>query len=148
VRPSPAGISDHLLGVANAIAAGMMTSASVALLSEGMRLPPMPESGFTPEQAVGCGAAVGVLSILISQRVLHGFEDVSLGIMEGVNVRKALLIVVVMTMHSFSEGIGIGVSFGGSSPPQLGMLVTTTLAVHNVPEGFAVSVVLVRRGSH
>lgn len=30
--------------------------------------------------------------------------------------------------------------------PQLGMMVTTTLAVHNVPEGFAVSTVLVAKG--
>merc|ERR1711967_97959 len=55
-------------------------------------------------------------------------------------------VVVVMTVHSFSEGIGIGVSFGGQTAPQLGMMVTTTLAVHNVPEGFAVSTVLVAKG--
>lgn len=51
-----------------------------------------------------------------------------------------------MAVHSFSEGIAIGVSFRRSSPPQLGMLVTTTLAVHNVPEGFAVSVPLMSKG--
>jgi len=38
------------------------------------------------------------------------------------------------------------VSFGGNAGSHLGMLITTTLAVHNVPEGFAVSVVLVSRG--
>jgi len=140
------GVSEHLLGSANALAAGMMTSASAALLIEGLKLPPTDGSTWSPPQLVGAGAAAGVLSILASQRLLRGCEDVSLGIMEGVSVRKALLIVVVMTMHSFSEGIGIGVSFGGASPPQLGVLVTTTLAVHNVPEGFAVSVVLVSRG--
>jgi len=140
------GVSEHLLGSANALAAGMMTSASAALLIEGLKLPPTDGSAWSPPQLVGAGAAAGVLSILASQRLLRGCEDVSVGIMEGVSVRKALLIVVVMTMHSFSEGIGIGVSFGGASPPQLGVLVTTTLAVHNVPEGFAVSVVLVSRG--
>ena len=43
-------------------------------------------------------------------------------------------------------GIGIGASFGGNAGGELGMLVTTTLAVHNVPEGFAVSSVLVSKG--
>lgn len=51
-----------------------------------------------------------------------------------------------MAVHSFSEGIAIGVSFRGSSPPQLGVLVSSTLAVHNIPEGFAVSVPLVSKG--
>lgn len=114
-----AGVSDHLLGVSNAVAAGMMTSASAALLQEGLSLPSVEGASCTSAQAVAIGVGVGMLSVLLSQRALAGCEDVSLGIMEGVDVRKALLIVVVMTMHSFSEGLGIGVSFGGSSPPQV-----------------------------
>ena len=39
-----------------------------------------------------------------------------------------------------------GVSFGGQADAHLGVLITATLAIHNVPEGFAVSVVLVSRG--
>lgn len=97
----------------------MMTSASAALIQEGMSVPTSEGAGLTSGQAVAIGACVGVVSVLLSQRALAGVDDVSLGIMEGVDVRKALLIVVVMTMHSFSEGIGIGVSFGGSSPPQV-----------------------------
>ena len=131
-------VSEFYLGLANAVAAGMMTSASVALIGEGM--------GLADAGGVWLGMGAGVLFILLSQRLLEGYEDVKLGILSGIDAKKALLIVVVMTLHSFAEGIGIGVSFGGEGPPTLGMMVTTTLAVHNVPEGFAVSAVLVARG--
>jgi len=90
--------------------------------------------------------ALGVACVVLSQRALRQAGDVKLAILEGVNARKALLIVLVMTVHSFSEGIGIGVSFGGSVGTNLGMLVTATLALHNIPEGFAVSSVLVSKG--
>jgi len=138
--------SEWWLGVANAVAGGMMTAASLALVQEGLELGVDERSPFTPLQCVGIGALTGVAFVYISQRILEGYGDVRLDILEGVDVRRALLIVVVMTVHSFSEGIGIGVSFGGKAASQLGMLVTTTLAVHNVPEGFAISMLLISKG--
>lgn len=76
----------------------------------------------------------------------HSLQDIHIGDLTGVDAKKALLIVFVMFLHSFSEGVGIGVSFGGSTGAQLGFLISATLAVHNVPEGLAVALVLHPRG--
>jgi len=142
------GVSEWWMGLANALAAGMMCAASCALLGEGYALEGDDWSAVTPWQGVLLGTLAGAAFVALSQKVLDRFgDDVHLvGIVDGVDARKALLIVAVMAIHSFSEGIAIGVSFRRSSPPQLGMLITTTLAVHNVPEGFAVSVPLMSKG--
>ena len=58
-------VSDYWLGVGNATAAGMMTAASVALLSEGLDLPGAPRYG------VACGVLSGVVFILGSQRIME-----------------------------------------------------------------------------
>lgn len=50
-----------------------------------------------------------------------------------------------MTLHSFTEGVGVGVSFGGGQ--DLGLFITRAIAVHNIPEGLAISLVLVPRGT-
>ena len=50
----------------------------------------------------------------------------------------------VMTVHSFTEGIGIGVAFGDGA--QLGFVIALAIAVHNIPEGLAISLVLIPRG--
>ncbi|KAL3908146.1 MAG: hypothetical protein SGPRY_009910, partial [Prymnesium sp.] len=131
------GASDWWMGIANAVAAGMMCAASCALLSEGFDLTADDRTAITPRQGVLGGLAAGAAFVALSQKVLDQYGDLHPGIVDGVDARKAALIVAVMAVHSFSEGIAIGVSFRGSSPQELGMLVTTSLAVHNVPEGFA-----------
>lgn len=76
------------------------------------------------------------------KKFLDQFEDFSEFDFKGANAQKMILIIVVMTLHSLSEGIGIGVSFGGQSGMKLGQFITLSLAVHNIPEGLAVALVL------
>ena len=83
--------SDWWLGLANAVAGGMMTAASVALVQEGLELGVDERSPFTPLQCVGGGILLGVVFIVISQRVLEGYGDVRVGILEGVDVRRVSL---------------------------------------------------------
>ncbi|MEJ2372060.1 MAG: ZIP family metal transporter [Gemmatimonadales bacterium] len=68
-----------------------------------------------------------------------------MGNLKGADARKALLVVSIMTLHSFTEGIGVGVAFGGGEA--LGIFITTAIAVHNIPEGLAISLVMVPRGA-
>lgn len=51
-----------------------------------------------------------------------------------------------MTLHSFAEGVAIGSSFCSSSKPHLGFLTSLSLAIHNIPEGIAISLVLIPSG--
>jgi zinc transporter, ZIP family len=96
------------------------------------------------------GNALGALFMLSLDRLLRGYDPVlALGQLQGADARKALLIISTMTVHSFAEGVGIGVSFGSQSAkaPHLGVLVASTIAAHNLPEGLAIAMVMVPRGS-
>ncbi len=93
------------------------------------------------------GFGLGLLFIIGMQKVLDRFEDLeAIGFSQSPNgngsAQKMLLIMVVMTLHSLTEGIGIGVSFGGRSGQKLGQFISFSLAMHNVPEGLAVALVL------
>ena len=65
---------------------------------------------------------------------------------KGAEATKVVLVIGIMTLHSFGEGSGVGVSFAGSKGFTQGLLVTLAIAVHNIPEGLAVSMVLASRG--
>jgi len=137
-------VASTWLGLSNAVAGGMMTAASAALFEESLALDG--SQLLTPLHGVLLGGALGVAFVAASQFLLDGVGDAKLGILEeGIGHRRALLILLVMFLHSFSEGIGIGASFGGKTT-DLGRLITVTLAIHNVPEGFAVGSVLVSKG--
>merc|ERR1711862_335337 len=84
--------------------------------------------------------------IMFTKSFIDSHEDLEVGNLVGADAKKVLLIVLVMTLHSLTEGVGIGVSFGGSHGHALGVFISAYLAVHNVPEGLAVAVVLLPRG--
>jgi zinc transporter, ZIP family len=129
-------MSSRWLGISNAAAAGFMLSASGALLLEGL--------ARGPARTIG-GAALGAFFIALTRRVVGRYEHLRFGSLEAADAKKAILIVAVMTVHSFSEGVGVGVSYGGGAA--LGIFITIAIAIHNIPEGLAISLVLVPRGT-
>jgi zinc transporter, ZIP family len=124
------------LGVSNAAAAGFMLSASGVLAWEG---------GSRGILRLLVGFALGAALIVITRKLLHEHEGFHIAGLGGADAFKALTIIAVMTIHSVSEGAGVGVSFGGGS--ELGLFITAAIAVHNIPEGLAISLVLVPRGT-
>jgi len=123
------------LGVGNAVAAGLMLAASGGLIVEGYAAGP---------PAVAGGVALGVVFIALSRRWLAGRGELDVAGLKGADARKALLLVGAMTVHSAAEGIAVGVSFGGGA--ELGLFISIAIALHNIPEGLAISLVLVPRG--
>ena len=128
-------ISGTSIAIANAIAAGLMLGASFGLVGEGAQY-----NGW----GTFVGVNLGVAFILLTQRIM-GDHDIDFVGATGVSARRMLLIVVVMTVHSFAEGVAVGVSFGGGE--SLAAAITIAIAVHNIPEGLAISAVMRPRGA-
>jgi zinc transporter ZupT len=123
------------LGVANAVASGVMLGASLSLLTEG---------GERNVARTLAGALGGVAFVWAVQRLFASGAEPHVGALSGADARKALLIVAVMTAHSVAEGVGVGASFGGGET--LGVVIAVAIAIHTIPEGLAISLVLVPRG--
>lgn len=130
-------LSERFASYSAAVAGGLMLGASFGLVAEGT------EYG-RGETLVG--ALVGVAFILVTQRILGDREgqDLVFEAAKGESAHKMLLILIVMTVHSFAEGVAVGVSFGGGVT--LGAVITIAIAIHNVPEGVAISAVLRPQG--
>lgn len=132
-------MSPRAIGIGHGLAAGAMIGASIGLIQEGS------SHGAWQTWA---GAAAGLVVIAAGLRLLKRMQrrqQRSEGA-GGVNAwSSGAILVGIMTLHSFSEGIGVGVSWGGGDA--LGWFVTLAIAVHNIPEGLAISLVLVSQGS-
>lgn len=126
-------------GICNGVASGVMLAASFDLIQEGQK--------FGGGSWVVIGILAGGLFILLSQKLLHdNFGEVSMLDVKGADVPKMILVVSIMTLHSFGEGSGVGVSFAGPKGFSQGLMVTIAIAVHNIPEGLAVSLLLSSQG--
>lgn len=129
-------INNKLLGAANALAAGLMLGASIGLAYEG---------GQYSISRLGIGLVLGLILIVVTRKILDRNGHPHIGDLNGADAKQILLIMVVMTVHSFAEGIGVGVSYGGGD--SFGRLITAAIAIHNIPEGLAIALVMVPRGT-
>ncbi len=128
-------ISDSFLGKSYAIAAGLMLSASYSLIFEGYAL----NNWMTIS-----GMAVGVLLVVLSNYWLDNGNSVEVDDILGGHRKEMLLFLGIMTAHSFAEGISVGVSFVNTI--EFGIFISIAIAVHNIPEGLAISLVMVPKG--
>jgi len=126
---SPKGVA-----YSNAIASGLMLGACFGLTVEGT------QHGIWPTII---GANLGILFVLTTEHWLKRYDQ-QLGSQPDGGSRRMFLMIVVMTVHSFSEGVAVGASFAGGMT--FAVLITLAIAVHNIPEGLAISAVLRPRG--
>jgi len=123
----------------SALAGGMMVSVTVFdLLVTGV------ERGTPWEVALGFLTGCGFL--WASEHLLRDRSDgVSIAGLSQESGKRALLILLVMFVHSLPEGIAVGVAYG-SGDKTLGLFVALAIAVHNIPEGTAISLPLAAEG--
>ncbi|SEO97402.1 zinc transporter, ZIP family [Halogranum amylolyticum] len=138
-------ISDRWNVVLWGLASGIMVSASVfGLASEGLA------TGQHVELTGGVLAGVGL--VIVAHDVIEE-STVAPQKYEEADFRKLLLILGILTVHSFPEGVAVGVAFAdlgleggvelfGLAVPVLAVFMTVAISIHNVPEGVAVSIPL------
>jgi zinc transporter ZupT len=124
------------LSIFQAATAGLMLGACFNLIQEG--------AGIDPLRAI-IGVLLGLSLIVVADYFISKRTEIDMGELAGADARKALLILAIMTAHSFAEGVGVGVSFGGGQ--KLGLFITVAIAIHNIPEGLAIAMVMVPKGT-
>ena len=129
------------------LASGIMVAASLfGLVREGL--------AYGSSILLVPGVVAGVLLVIGGHAVVDEFDH-SPKKYERADFKRLVLILGVLTIHSFPEGVAVGVSFGelgladaetvgvlGFALPVLAVFVTVAISVHNVPEGVAVSIPL------
>ncbi|MFB6128527.1 MAG: ZIP family metal transporter [Halorhabdus sp.] len=140
-------ISDRWYVALWGLASGIMAAASVfGLIFEGLA------EGTAIEIAVGMVA--GVALVVLAHRVLDGAEINPREYAEA-DFKKLVLILGILTVHSFPEGVAVGVSFAelgltgadgpmllGVTVPILAVFMTIAISIHNIPEGTAIAIPL------
>ncbi len=138
-------ISDRVTVVLWGLAGGIMLFASVfGFIFEGL------EEGSLGQ--VGIGLLVGIALVVVADAIITDYEFEPRE-MPKADFRKLVLIVGVLTVHSFPEGVALGVAFAdlgvegelvlaGLTVPALAIFITVAISIQNIPEGLAVAIPL------
>jgi ZIP family zinc transporter len=94
--------------------------------------------------AVTGGVAAGALFMLVTRRAL-AHRDVHVGALRGAGVRRSLLVLGVLFVHSLPEGFAIGTAFA-SQRAGLGLFIVLAIGLQNVPEGTASAIPMQQAG--
>lgn len=144
-------ISDRWNVILWGIASGIMLAASLfGLVREGL--------AYGHEWLMVPGLVTGVVLVLVSEYAIS-HSEIDPRTYEEADFRKLVLILGVLTVHSFPEGVAVGVSFAelglgtaetvemfGLALPILGVFMTIAISIHNIPEGVAISIPLTTMG--
>lgn len=128
------------------LASGIMVSASVfGLIIEA--------EAFKSPVLATVGVVIGVGIVELTNRILEDSE-INPREYEEAEFKKLILILGVLTVHSFPEGVAVGVSFAelglegsgfqilGFAVPILALYMTVAISIHNIPEGISISIPL------
>lgn len=126
-----------LLGAGYALAGGMMLSVSYFDLV-------LPGLEARQPWQLAVGLVAGALFFWLGDVYLEG-KDWTVAGLHGAGGRRALLILGTMFVHSFPEGVAIGVGYA-SGKVGLGIFIALAIGIHNIPEGLAISLPLATQG--
>jgi ZIP family zinc transporter len=137
------------------LASGIMVSASLfGLIREGLAV--VDGTIVDAAIAIGPGLLAGVVLVVVGHEVLADAEFHPKEYEEA-DFKKLVLILGILTVHSFPEGVAVGVSFAdlgleatpgdtvvfaGLALPVLAVFMTVAISIHNIPEGVAISIPL------
>ncbi|MFB6145422.1 MAG: ZIP family metal transporter [Candidatus Nanohaloarchaea archaeon] len=150
-------ISDSWIVALWGLAGGIMLSASVfGLIWKGYQYAITNSGLFGAFWKLGLGLSLGAILVELADRFIEHYDH-SPKDMAQADFNKLLLILGVLTVHSFPEGVAIGVSFAnmgittiethaldifGIGIPLLAVFMTLAISIQNIPEGLAVSIPL------
>jgi len=129
-------ISVSKMSLASALASGLLLAATFDLINEGTNSNAM---------LTLLGVIAGATLISMSRKWLDKRKTPDVGDLAKADLLQAIVIIGVMTIHSFAEGIAVGLSFGGDNL-SFGSVISIVIALHNVPEGLAIGLVLIPKG--
>jgi len=132
------------------LASGIMVAASLfGLVREGLN--------YGSPLLLVPGLIAGVVLVVVGHEALEGFDHGPKKF-EQADFKKLLLILGILTVHSFPEGVAVGVSFAelglgvgegvetvavaGVAVPLLAVFMTVAISIHNIPEGTAIAIPL------